>query len=624
MLRAWELAGDKTGGYLYSRALLALISAVFHWIVFQSRRHRRAGRAGPVGRHRQPVPARRRHVPRRRPAGAADVPRLAAQGGDRAHRHRRLPADRELPVLAAHHGPHDGAAPGAGVRRRARRGGRARRGRCRARAAGGGDGARRSSATGAIATRSIKSDLDRGPPPRGSGSGGRRSAGPASDALDAAFVPVAVTTRSGVDESVHHGAVVALGARRRGRVGRRRSRRRGLPALGAQAAAGGGDGRRRARRSTTGCWPSCAPATTGAPSTSPRSREILAGAGLDEADLDNTPTLPLDADAMRRRRARRRRPGVDPPELQRQACGDAGDGGRQRLADGRVPSTRPSRAAADPRRPRARAPGAVDARRRRRVRRAGAGRVAASGWPGRCAGWPSTGTPVHRAMTGHPGDGRRPDARRHAADAARARAAGQGRRRGRAGRRAARRAGRRRQDRRRRRAGADAGDGRRAAVARCRRRRRRRSPSRSSATASPVGRGRARWSGRRERGPEFRPLDDVVYGRVEQVAPMLRRVDRREPVEVHVPRHRHLHRRRGRGRRRRSRPDARLPPRRARRGARRRAGDGDLRHPLPQRPLAAGRVAARPRPARRRTPSVRTRRPTPATRTSSTRRSPRA
>ena len=36
VLDTWELAGTKTGGYLYSRALLALISAVFHWIVFQS------------------------------------------------------------------------------------------------------------------------------------------------------------------------------------------------------------------------------------------------------------------------------------------------------------------------------------------------------------------------------------------------------------------------------------------------------------------------------------------------------------------------------------------------------------------------------------------------------------
>lgn len=36
ILDTWELAGTKTGGYLYSRALLAMLSAVFHWIVFQS------------------------------------------------------------------------------------------------------------------------------------------------------------------------------------------------------------------------------------------------------------------------------------------------------------------------------------------------------------------------------------------------------------------------------------------------------------------------------------------------------------------------------------------------------------------------------------------------------------
>lgn len=36
VLSAWELAITKTGGYLYSRALLASLSAFFHWIVFQS------------------------------------------------------------------------------------------------------------------------------------------------------------------------------------------------------------------------------------------------------------------------------------------------------------------------------------------------------------------------------------------------------------------------------------------------------------------------------------------------------------------------------------------------------------------------------------------------------------
>lgn len=36
VLDAWELAITKTGGYLYSRALLAALSAFFHWIAFQS------------------------------------------------------------------------------------------------------------------------------------------------------------------------------------------------------------------------------------------------------------------------------------------------------------------------------------------------------------------------------------------------------------------------------------------------------------------------------------------------------------------------------------------------------------------------------------------------------------
>lgn len=36
VLSAWELAITKTGGYLYSRALLAALSALFHWIVFQA------------------------------------------------------------------------------------------------------------------------------------------------------------------------------------------------------------------------------------------------------------------------------------------------------------------------------------------------------------------------------------------------------------------------------------------------------------------------------------------------------------------------------------------------------------------------------------------------------------
>jgi len=36
VLDAWELAITKTGGYLYSRALLALIAGFFHWIAFEA------------------------------------------------------------------------------------------------------------------------------------------------------------------------------------------------------------------------------------------------------------------------------------------------------------------------------------------------------------------------------------------------------------------------------------------------------------------------------------------------------------------------------------------------------------------------------------------------------------
>ena len=36
VLNGWEIAVSKTGGYLYSRALLALISSFFHWIAFQA------------------------------------------------------------------------------------------------------------------------------------------------------------------------------------------------------------------------------------------------------------------------------------------------------------------------------------------------------------------------------------------------------------------------------------------------------------------------------------------------------------------------------------------------------------------------------------------------------------
>jgi len=36
VLETWELAVTKTGGFLYSRALLALLSTFFHWVAFQA------------------------------------------------------------------------------------------------------------------------------------------------------------------------------------------------------------------------------------------------------------------------------------------------------------------------------------------------------------------------------------------------------------------------------------------------------------------------------------------------------------------------------------------------------------------------------------------------------------
>jgi predicted PurR-regulated permease PerM len=35
VLRGWDLAIEKTGGYLYSRGLLALLSTLFHWVAFR-------------------------------------------------------------------------------------------------------------------------------------------------------------------------------------------------------------------------------------------------------------------------------------------------------------------------------------------------------------------------------------------------------------------------------------------------------------------------------------------------------------------------------------------------------------------------------------------------------------
>ena len=112
MLQAWELAITKTGGYLYSRALLALLSAFFHWIVFQA-----IGTPAPialalwVGLVSQFLPVVGTYLAGILPALLTflDSPLKAAiVVGFIVD----LPADRELRLRPAHHGANDGTASG--------------------------------------------------------------------------------------------------------------------------------------------------------------------------------------------------------------------------------------------------------------------------------------------------------------------------------------------------------------------------------------------------------------------------------------------------------------------------------------------------------------------------------
>ncbi len=112
----------------------------------------------------------------------------------------------------------------------------------------------------------------------------------------AAFVPVAVTTRSGWEESVHHGAVVAIG--RDGAVAFAAGdpdvciyARSALKPLQAAAMVACGlelDDRLLAV--------ACA-SHDGRPEHVAAVEQILAGVGLTSDDLRNTPTLPLDVEA---------------------------------------------------------------------------------------------------------------------------------------------------------------------------------------------------------------------------------------------------------------------------------------------------------------------------------------
>jgi L-asparaginase II len=116
--------------------------------------------------------------------------------------------------------------------------------------------------------------------------------------LDDAYVPVAVTTRSGFDESIHRGALVAL--HRDGSI----AWSVGDPDLGIYA-------RSSLKPLQAAAMVAAGLALTdellavvcashdGRPEHLAAVRAILAGAGLSEEDLQNTPTLPLDAGASR-------------------------------------------------------------------------------------------------------------------------------------------------------------------------------------------------------------------------------------------------------------------------------------------------------------------------------------
>ena len=103
ILRVWELGIAKTGGYIFSRAVLALCSTIFHWIAFQI-----IGIPSPialavfVGLISQFVPVVGTYIAGVLPVAIAlandPVDALAV-----ADLRARLPADRELPDRPADH-----------------------------------------------------------------------------------------------------------------------------------------------------------------------------------------------------------------------------------------------------------------------------------------------------------------------------------------------------------------------------------------------------------------------------------------------------------------------------------------------------------------------------------------
>ncbi len=324
VLRAWELAITKTGGYLYSRALLALLSAFFHWIVFQS-----IGTPAPValalwvGLVSQFLPVVGTYLAGILPVllTLLDSPVNAL---DRDRVHRGVPADRELLLRAAHHGANDGTPPGGRVRRSARRRRAPRVRRCVARAAGcrddpspgervgqsirrGGQPSHRRARTAVVP---IVERPERPTGPR-HGRPGRNVT-----RFDGRVAPIAVATRSGLEESVHHGAGVAIDgdAALRASIGDPDLvvyPRSCLKPMQAAAMVGAGlelDDRQLAV--------ACA-SHDGSADHLDVVRSILERYDLTESDLANTPARPYGAAA----RAAARAAGIEPSALQQNCSG---------------------------------------------------------------------------------------------------------------------------------------------------------------------------------------------------------------------------------------------------------------------------------------------------------------